>query len=68
MSDESMVSAINAVREGRMIASVAARSYGVPPSTLKDRISGSGTKPGPVPHLTEAEEEELVEFLKKSNN
>ena len=30
-SDESMVSAINAVREGRMIASVAARSYGVPP-------------------------------------
>ncbi|ORU94637.1 MAG: hypothetical protein A6F71_09420 [Cycloclasticus sp. symbiont of Poecilosclerida sp. M] len=42
---------------------------GVPPSTLKDRISGRvkhGTKSGPIPYLDEPEEEELVDFLKKS--
>jgi len=41
----------------------------MPPSTLKDRISGRvkhGTKSGPIPYLDEAEEETLVDFLKNS--
>ena len=68
-SDESMLQAMNAVREGTMGANAAAKTFGVPPSTLKDRISGRvkhGTKSGPTPYLTDAEEKELVDFLKQS--
>ena len=42
---------------------MAARTFSVPPSTLKDRISGRvkyGTKSGPVPYLDESEEKKLV--------
>ena len=40
--------------------------YNVPPTTLKDRISGQvkhGSRPGPPPYLTPAEENEFAEFL-----
>ena len=40
--------------------------YSVPPTTLKDRISGRvkhGSRPGPPPYLTPTEENELVDFL-----
>ncbi len=50
---------MQAVRDGTMSANMAARSFSVPPSTLKDRISGRvkhGTKSGPIPYLDEAEE------------
>lgn len=68
-SNESMLLAINAIRDGTMSINMTARTFDVPPSTLKDRISGRvkhGTKPGPIPYLDEAEEKELVDFLIKS--
>ena len=68
-SDESMLRAIVCVRKGTMSTNAAARTYDVPPSTLKDRISGRmkhGTKPGPIPYLDEEEVKQLVDFLIKS--
>ena len=56
-SDESMLQAIEAVRAGTMGANKAARTHGVPASTLKDRLSGRvkhGKNPGPVPYLSRA--------------
>ena len=47
----------------------AALDHGVPPTTLKDRLSGRvihGTKPGPVPYLSSAEEDELEAYLLQS--
>ncbi len=42
-SDESMLGAIQAVREGTFGVNRAALEYGVPKTTLKDRISGKGS-------------------------
>ena len=42
--------------------------YGVPGTTLKDRLSGQvvhRTKPGPKPYLHHSEERELVNHLTK---
>ena len=64
-----MIQAMQAVKDGTMSANMAARTYSVPPSTLKDRVSGRvkhGTKPCPIRYLDDAEEKELVDFLKKS--
>ena len=61
-----MILVIKAVRDG--MGTMAARSFSVPPSTLKDRISGRvkhGTNSGPVPYLDESEEK-LVDFMVKS--
>ena len=44
----------------------AATVYGVTRTTLRDRVSGNvehGTKPGPSPYLSNAEETELANFL-----
>ena len=60
-----MLKAIEAVRSGAM-GPMAARTYSVPASTLKDRLSGRvkhGTNPSPVPYLTSDEEDELATFL-----
>ena len=64
--DDNMLAAMQAVRSGQCGANKAARLHNVPPTTLKDRLSGRvkhGDKPGPDPYLTEAEEEELSTFL-----
>ena len=48
----------------------AARDHGVPPTTLKNRLSGRvvcGTNPGPVPYLDNKEEQELEEYLTQAN-
>ena len=61
-----MSSAIKAVTSGSLGINRSALQYGVPKSTLKDRIAGRvkhGTKPGPVTYLQTKEEEELVNFL-----
>ena len=53
-----MVSALEAVKNG-MPVKRAATAYGVPRTTLRDRVSGNvehGTKPGPSPYLSNAEE------------
>ncbi len=67
-TDESMTGAMKAVHEG-MGVNRAALEYGVPRTTLKDRISERvrhGTKSGPAPYLTPEEEQELREFLETS--
>ena len=69
-SDDNMRNAIEAVRSGDMTANRAASVFEVPPTTLKDRLSGRvrhGTNPGPKPYLTKQEEDELAEFLIKAS-
>ena len=61
-----MKAAMEAVRSGKYGANKAEKLYEIPPSTLKDRLSGRvkhGRKPGPDPYLTDAEEKELSAFL-----
>ena len=58
-----MEAAINSVVDEN---TQAARKYGIPKSTLYDRISGKvqhGKKPGPSQLLSAAEEEEFSSFL-----
>ena len=57
-----MVSAMDEVERG-MPVKRAARLFGVPRSTLRDRVAKHGTNAGPVPYLTNAEEVELAGFL-----
>ncbi len=64
-SEQSMSGALKAVTEG-MGVNRAAEEFGIPKTTLKDRVSGRvqhGSKSGKTPYLTRAEEEELVEYL-----
>jgi len=64
--DQSMISAMTAVTSNEMGVNEAAAQHNVPPTTLKNRLSGRvkhGTKPGPRGYLTTEEEEELSEFL-----
>ena len=64
-TDESMRSAIDAVKGGQKIWR-AAKQHNVPRQTLQDRINGRvvhGTNPGPKPYLSRVEETELAEFL-----
>ena len=61
-----MEAALEAVRIIPISINKAAQLHGVPPSTLKDRLSGRvahGTKPGPVRYLNDAEERALSEHL-----
>ncbi|XP_011402525.1 PREDICTED: tigger transposable element-derived protein 2-like [Amphimedon queenslandica] len=63
-----MTNAIKAVEEEGLTVRLAAELYGIPKSTLYDRIRGNvqhGTKPGPVPYLTKEEEVILAKFLIK---
>ena len=60
-----MLGAIKAASEGTGI-NRAALEFGVPKTTLKDRISGRvqhGSKSGRVPYLSGSEEQELVDYL-----
>ena len=57
---------MDAVKYGQMGVNQAAEQFGVPKTTLKDRLPGRvehGSKSGPAPYLNKHEEEELVEFL-----
>ena len=66
-SDQQMRDAMEAASSGVVSVNGAADMYGVPRSTLKDRLNGRvlhGTKPGPRPYLEESEERELVKHLK----
>ena len=65
-SNEAMEAAINSVVDENTPVLRAARKYGIPKSTLHDRISGKvqhGKKPGPSQLLSAAEEEEFSSFL-----
>ena len=65
-TDKSMEAALEAVRKGSISANKAALLHGVPPSTLKDRLSGRvahGSKPGPAKYLNNEEEHALADHL-----
>ncbi len=67
-SDEAMVGAMKAVKEGRMGVNRSALEFGVLRTTMKDRIAGRvlhGTNIGPKKYLSQEEEQELVNFLIK---
>ena len=66
-----MEKAIKAVHKGTLSVRWAAKVYGIPKSTLHDRILGKftqGTYSGPEPYLTLTEETNLVQFLTKCAN
>ena len=65
-SPEQMEKAVSAVLQNQLSICAAAELYGVPKSTLGDRISGRvlpGTASGAVRYLADSEEEELAEFI-----
>ena len=67
----SMTKAMSAVEKDGVSIRRASELFGVPKSSLHDRISGKvqhGTNPGKVPYLTPREEEELANFLIKCAN
>ena len=62
-----MDAALNACEEGCGV-NKAARDHGIPPTTLKDRISGkvqNGMKSGPRAYMSKEEEDELEAYLIK---
>ena len=64
--EESMTAALVEARKGIHAINKIAVMYGVPKSTLYDRISGRvqhGKKPGPSPYLDPKEEQELAGHL-----
>ena len=61
-----MLDVMEAASSGNVSINKASELYGVPKTTLKDRLSGlvaHGTKPGPKPYLHLEEEKELVDHL-----
>ena len=65
-TESQMVGALDAVLNKHLSANKAAKLYGVPPSTLKDRLSGCvvhGVNAGPKQYLTKQEEKELTDHL-----
>lgn len=59
---------MEAASSGTVSINKASELYGVPKSTLKDRLSRHvvhGTKPGPKPYLCPDEEKELIDHLTK---
>ena len=65
-SNEAMEAAMNTVSTGAASINKAAFLHGVPPTTLKDRISGRvkhGTRSGPKRYLDKNEEQDLADHL-----
>ncbi|KAH3728535.1 hypothetical protein DPMN_024343 [Dreissena polymorpha] len=63
-----MALAIEAIRSKAMSKRKAAMTFGVPRSTLLDKLSGrvpeARTRPGPATVLSAAEEDVLVNYIK----
>ena len=69
-TNEQMKNAMEAVETTTCGVNEAARVYGVPATTLKERVSGRvkhGTKSGASKYLNDDEEKELADFLKESS-
>ena len=65
-TDEAMRAAMDLVKSGKYSISCAAKLYGIPNSTLHDRISGKvlhGQKPGRKRYFSAAEENEMANFF-----
>lgn len=69
-SEEQTVAAMKAVQDGTALPiNRAARDHGIPPTTLKDRLSGRvvhGRNCGPQPYLNVEDEKKLESFLVES--
>ena len=66
--EEHLFLACEAVKQGMSLRQ-AEEEYGIPKSTIQDRVSGKilfGSRSGPTPYLNDAEEEELAMFLEGS--
>lgn len=64
-TEEAMEQALIEVKSGRCTVRQAAKQFGVPKSSLGDRVSGRvtpGSRSGPAQLITSADEELLVEF------
>lgn len=64
-TEEAMERALLEVKSGRCTVRQAAKEFGVPKSSLGDRVSGRvtpGSRSGPAQLITSADEEQLVEF------
>ncbi|KAF3705923.1 Tigger transposable element-derived protein 1 [Channa argus] len=64
-TEEAMEQALIEVKSGRCTVRQAAKEFGVPKSSLGDRVSGRvipGSRSGPAQLITSADEELLVEF------
>lgn len=64
-TEEAMERALIKVKSGRCTVRQAAKDFGVPKSSLGDRVSGRvtpGSRSGPAQLITSADEEQLVEF------
>ena len=65
-TESQMSAALDAVLNNHLSGNKAAALHEVPPSTLKDRLSGRmihGRKPGHKPYLTKQKEKELTDHL-----
>ena len=65
-TESQMTAALDSVLNKHLSGNKAAALHGVPPSTLKDRLSGRvthGRKPGPKPYLNKQEEKDLTDHL-----
>jgi hypothetical protein len=65
--NKDMLEAMCAVEERKLTIRGAAKKFGVPYSTLKDRVHGRvkhGVKPGVKTVLSPEEEEELVNYIR----
>ncbi|XP_005096523.1 uncharacterized protein LOC101856729 [Aplysia californica] len=64
---ESLVAAFKAVKDSSISVNAAAKQYGVPLTTLRDRVDGrismETTRPGPPLLMAKEEESEIVHFL-----
>jgi len=64
---DSIVAAYNAVKDSNISVHAAAKQYGVPLTTLRDRIDGriglDSNRPGPSILMDKDEEKEIVHFL-----
>jgi len=66
-TENQMKNAIEAVKSGNSGVNRAAKDYGIPATTLKDRLSGrvkENALPGPNRYLNENKENELSMFVK----
>ena len=65
-TESQMLAVLDAVINKHLLGNKAAVLHGVPPSTLKDRLSRRvvhGQKPGHKPYLSKQEEKELKDHL-----
>ena len=70
-TNEQMEKALEKVKSGNTSVNQAAKDHGVPPTTLKNRVSGRvehNTNPGPSRCLNETEGKEFADFLMQTTS